>query len=250
MARYDAITQYLRQNGPEKRELNFSQIERLIGSSLPPSARTYAAWWANDARPGRQSNAWLSIGWKAGEVDLTDELVTFTKSAAEPSQCSSADVLKKQFPAAVTVDLPEAPNGRIQLVAEICWKALGIVQRSASGSLKFPSVPAAAGLYRFRLLSSNGGRHYIGESVNVRRRFSNYRSPGPTQTTSLRINDLLLAHLGASGDIAVDVILDGVTLKIGEQDRQVDLADKPTRRLLEQAAIVACGGTEVESMNL
>lgn len=73
----------------------------------------------------------------------------------------------------------------------------------------------------------------------------------PRETrTELFSDRAALAPLEASDRIAVDVILDGVTLKIAGQDRQADLADKPTRRLLEQAAIVACGGAGVESMNL
>lgn len=248
MARYDAITEYLREDGAEKRTLSFSQIERLIGAALPPSARGYAAWWANDARPGRQSHAWLATGWKTEDVDLADECVTFKKVGAPPSK-SSASKSRQKRPPDVPIDLPEVPDGRVQLAAEMCWRALGVVQ-SASGSLEFPSAPATAGLYRLRLLGPHRNRQYIGESVNVRRRFSNYRSPGPTQMTSRRINHLLLEHLGAGGTIAVDVILADVTLAIGGQGRQVDLTDKPTRRLLEQAAIVACGATDVESMNL
>ncbi len=45
-------------------------------------------------------------------------------------------------------------------------------------------------------------RDYIGETDNLRRRLSsNYRNPGPSQQTSLRINRLLREHLGRGGAV-------------------------------------------------
>jgi len=53
-----------------------------IGVELPPSARRYPEWWANEADPKtrhRQCRAWLGAGWEVEEVNLSAEFVVFRK---------------------------------------------------------------------------------------------------------------------------------------------------------------------------
>ncbi len=60
--------------------LGFSEIENLIGSKLPSSARKYRPWWANE-KGGTHSQrlAWMEAGWLVGYADLENETVTFKK---------------------------------------------------------------------------------------------------------------------------------------------------------------------------
>ena len=111
-----------------------------------------------------------------------------------------------------------------------------------AGKLSFPAAPHVPALYRLRLIARDGTRHYIGEAINLKRRFGNYRNPGPTQATSLRINEVLVTHLAAGGQVEVDFIAGDIMLSVGGRSRSFDLADKATRRLLEQAAVVANAG--------
>lgn len=67
---------------------------------------------------------------------------------------------------------------------------------------------------------------YIGETDNLRRRLSsNYRSPGPSQQTSLRVNALLRAHLAAGGrvDLAVATV---ATVYLHDDEQPLDLHRK------------------------
>lgn len=146
-------------------------------------------------------------------------------------------------------DLEDVPDGRVNVLIDMGWRHLGAVALSPEGQLIFPAAPAAPALYRLRLIGKSGHRHYIGESINLRRRFGNYRNPGPTQQTSIRINEVLHSHLAAGGRIEADVILSGIALQCDGQPRKADLSDKQTRRLLEQAALVADGGIDIESLN-
>jgi len=57
-------------------KLSFHEIEGILQTSLPPSARKYRAWWANDASH-IQAATWLSMGWRVAKVDFQDELVIF-----------------------------------------------------------------------------------------------------------------------------------------------------------------------------
>ena len=142
---------------------------------------------------------------------------------------------------------PTAAAHDIALAFE--WKILGNVILDANGNVAFPSVTSGAGLYRLRLDGVGRSQMYIGESVNLRRRFGNYRGPGPTQQTSLRINALLKESIATGAVIAVDIVTEDVKLSINGVQVSVDLTDKAMRRMIEHAAIVATGGTDIEIAN-
>jgi hypothetical protein len=62
--------------------MTFTEIEAVLGSELPPSARKYAAWWGNaNPETGQHpySQAWLLAGMRA-TVNLTAQRVVFEKS--------------------------------------------------------------------------------------------------------------------------------------------------------------------------
>lgn len=143
-----------------------------------------------------------------------------------------------------------APEGNpVHLALTMQWMRIGLVTLDHEGALRFPPAPNVPGLYRFRLIGGNSLRCYIGETVDLRRRFAHYRNPGPTQATNIRLNELLREHAGTGGRTELDVITGPVTLVIGSVPTDADLADKATRRLLEHAALVGQDGTAVDSLN-
>ena len=66
MAKYDSIARRLKASDGKVR-MTFPEVEALVGT-LPQSARTYRAWWAND-RTHVQGLAWLSVGFVVKSVD-------------------------------------------------------------------------------------------------------------------------------------------------------------------------------------
>jgi len=58
--------------------LTFSQVERLIGRPLPPSARNHRAWWAN-SRNRTLARQWLAAGWQAESVDLAGSWIRLVR---------------------------------------------------------------------------------------------------------------------------------------------------------------------------
>ena len=57
-------------------KLSFHEIEGILQTSSPPSARKHRAWRAND--PSHvQAAPWLRMGWRVAKVDLQDEVVIF-----------------------------------------------------------------------------------------------------------------------------------------------------------------------------
>lgn len=59
--------------------LTINQIEEIIGSELPPSARNHRAWWANDTVSHTQSQQWLGAGWRTTYINLNEARVTFSR---------------------------------------------------------------------------------------------------------------------------------------------------------------------------
>lgn len=250
LSKYDNLSRFLNGADPDVLRLGFDVVENILGFPLPASARRYPAWWANDASPKRHAQAWLSEGWMAQEVDLAKEMVTFRRRdvAATPRTASHR---RDSGRGAVAIDLgglPDAPGGEVTTAIKMRWKQLGALEMEA-GALTFPAAPNVPALYRLRLLGTSGSRHYIGETENLRRRFRNYRNPGPSQQTSKRINAALREHLGAGGRVEIDIIVSGIELSVAGSPCGFDLSDKATRRLLEQAALVCNGALEVESLN-
>ncbi len=59
-------------------QMPFSEVERILGRGLPPSARRHRAWWANSGTHG-QAAAWMGVGWLVDVVDLSAGTVRFRR---------------------------------------------------------------------------------------------------------------------------------------------------------------------------
>ena len=80
-SKYDPLREFLKASGAARVTLSFSQIEAIIGASLPMSARTYQAWWANQSGSGHgQCHAWLDAGFRVDGFDCASGWVRFTRA--------------------------------------------------------------------------------------------------------------------------------------------------------------------------
>jgi hypothetical protein len=78
--KYDPLRMWLSQATDERIRLSFQEIEAVLGFPLPASARRLAQWWANAAGSHVQAVAWMSAGWRACEVDVAGEQVSFERT--------------------------------------------------------------------------------------------------------------------------------------------------------------------------
>ncbi|HLO28289.1 MAG TPA: DUF4268 domain-containing protein [Anaerolineales bacterium] len=79
--RYAALADWL-QSQPGKVDqvqLSFNQIEEIINTDLPASARNHRAWWANDSVGHTHSQLWLEAGWRTTYVNLSEGKITFSR---------------------------------------------------------------------------------------------------------------------------------------------------------------------------
>ncbi len=80
MGKYDPLDARLAQAAGETLTLTFGQMDELV-QGLPPSARKYLAWWANETTGSHvQARAWTGAGWRVDEVDFRAERVTFRRA--------------------------------------------------------------------------------------------------------------------------------------------------------------------------
>ncbi|HVV12056.1 hypothetical protein [Amycolatopsis sp.] len=120
------------------------------------------------------------------------------------------------------------------------WLKAGKVSLDAAGLPRFPVLPRMPGLYRFDFgIDEDGVRSlYIGESVELARRASNYRNAKTDrsrQRTSRRIHKEIVEHLTAGGTIEFAIATE-VHLEDG---LSADLRLKSARRLAENAAVLS-----------
>lgn len=73
MQKYRALGEYLVKQYKVSVLLTFQEIEQILGFTLPPSAYSYRAWWANN-RSHPQAGSWLSAGWKVSKVDMEKKI--------------------------------------------------------------------------------------------------------------------------------------------------------------------------------
>lgn len=82
-SKYWSLFDHLRRNQQDELTMTFSEIETLLGSDLPPSARSHRGWWSNRSVGAVQAAAWMEAGYHVEEIDLEEESVTFHKPSLD-----------------------------------------------------------------------------------------------------------------------------------------------------------------------
>lgn len=93
--KYEPIREYLIALPPTTNEatLSFSQVEQIIGGTLPRSATRYREWWANQ-EGGSRAPHWRAAGFKIDHVDLQRHIVRF-KRITPPKELPRALTLQE-----------------------------------------------------------------------------------------------------------------------------------------------------------
>ena len=78
-SRYAPLALYLEGVQQDQVQLTFQEIERILGDSLPASARQWRSWWANDTTRHPHAQEWLTVGWRVARIAMTEERVAFAR---------------------------------------------------------------------------------------------------------------------------------------------------------------------------
>jgi hypothetical protein len=81
---YSPLRQWLSECGKETVNLNFGQVEEILGRRLPRSAYDFNAWWSNEDDPAgshtQSRNGWMAAGYIVTSVDRAFPCVTFERA--------------------------------------------------------------------------------------------------------------------------------------------------------------------------
>ena len=141
----------------------------------------------------QDSRRWLkSLGFTIGQGGSEVGRASVPRSTTAPLQTYEASELESLEPVEVT--------------CRFTWLRVGPISLDMQQLPFFPPLPSEPGLYRFDFGVDDEGVRviYIGESVSLRRRASNYRNAKTDrsrQRTSRRIHKEVVAHLSAGGAI-------------------------------------------------
>jgi hypothetical protein len=214
-------------------DMDFADIAALV-AGLPPSAYRNRQWWANSSLT--QAAAWRAADWHVDHVDFERERVRFARGKVGGIRTTETRRAARPAPPSGDALAVELTDPEVDVRVRMTWNRAGTVI-AEQGRLVFPALPKASGIYRLTFSGlSEHTRIYIGESDNLRRRAGHYRNPGPTQQTSQRIHDELLAHIAAGGTVTMSVAT-SVEIETDERSAALPLARKTARVLTEHAAL-------------
>ena len=82
MSKYAPLAAHLREVGQETVPMTFADIERIIGTNLPPSAFKHRPWWSNNPANSVITRSWLEAGYKTAKVDMAGQKLVFRQVLA------------------------------------------------------------------------------------------------------------------------------------------------------------------------
>ncbi len=136
MSKYVSLGQFLLSSVQDCINMNFSEIERILGFNLPKSAYIYDAWWANGGHS--QANAWLGAGYKVEWANPKEQTVCFCKSVSKSNQTSQPKLRSpRTAPAVHTIPMPVDSTAKTLSVYgyEFCYLQQLIPECDASGCI-------------------------------------------------------------------------------------------------------------------
>ncbi len=78
-SKYNPLEEHLKSVGFKEIRMTFEEIEAVIGTRLPPSARKHRPWWSNNPSNSVMTRSWLAAGYKTSRVDISNEHLVFVK---------------------------------------------------------------------------------------------------------------------------------------------------------------------------
>lgn len=76
--KYIGLVKYLKFKSTSNVMLSFTEIEKLIGDTLPASAYKHRAFWSN-TRTHSVAFGWLDADYRTSTVNFTNKTVAFIK---------------------------------------------------------------------------------------------------------------------------------------------------------------------------
>ena len=103
--KYALLHRHLRARGGREWRVSFTDLEELLGFTLPESARVHRPWWSNQRNGGHgHALAWQVAGWKTRAVDLEQETLVFERDGPVDDPVQSPGTAARTRSGAVDLD--------------------------------------------------------------------------------------------------------------------------------------------------
>ena len=148
MSKYDPLREHLARLEDVVWAAKLDDVESILGSHLPKSAREHRTWWANSGGSLVHQNAWLDAGWRVERTDLTRNVVVFRRlriggtalagrenTAHMPARDRRSDAERRLEKAMSALRQPVT----VTLRAE--WTALGDLHKVPCSATNIPQGP-------------------------------------------------------------------------------------------------------------
>lgn len=91
MNRFTPLEEFLKKRNEEKVVMTFTQIEQMVGFTLPQKAYWYRKWWGNNSfAPPCRPKPWQNVGFVVADADLINGRIVFIREGCrafkQPSQ--------------------------------------------------------------------------------------------------------------------------------------------------------------------
>jgi hypothetical protein len=94
VGKYSRLGEFLRAQRGKEVPMTFAEIERVIGSKLPPNSPQYPAWWSNNPSNNVMTKVWLAAGFRTEQVDIKSRKVVFRRVEPNAAEASAPQTRK------------------------------------------------------------------------------------------------------------------------------------------------------------
>jgi hypothetical protein len=247
MSKYEPLREHLARMDDVVWAAKLDEVEEIIGSNLPRSAREHRTWWANSGGSLVHQNAWLDAGWRVERTDLNRDVIIFRRlriggtSIAGASRRSERAALNPQKAAEKRLNREMAAlrqPATVTLRTE--WITLGDVQKTPCSHA---TIPVDAGVVRFAAMDGDEVKTVVVATQSVQQLYRALRMEmkGLASNTENRAGHVLMKKSGfdPQSPMECDVVKQGnAWLLTDGRGRKADLDDKSECQLVAQLLYV------------
>ncbi|MES0883256.1 DUF7662 domain-containing protein [Roseibium sp. SCP14] len=179
MSKYEPLREHLALLKDVVWAAKLEEVEEIIGSPLPKSAREHRTWWANSGGTLVHQNSWLDAGWRVERTDLMRDVIVFRRlrigGTVVANGAARADRAAKNPQKAAERRLAKEMSAirqpaTVTLRAE--WSALGEVQKTPCSK---NTIPPKGGILRFAALNGDDVHTVIVATMSVHQAYRSLR---------------------------------------------------------------------------
>ncbi|MCX2724415.1 DUF7662 domain-containing protein [Roseibium salinum] len=159
MSKYEPLREHLARLEDVVWAAKLDEVEEIIGSSLPKSAREHRTWWANSGGSLVHQNAWLDAGWRVERTDLMRDVIVFrrlriggTSIAAKSSGLDRPTGNPQRVAEKRLAREMAALRQPATVTLRTEWTPLGDVQHTPCSNA---AIPAESGVVRFAAMDGD-----------------------------------------------------------------------------------------------